>query len=142
MRDCSVRLLSFGVQETRSRRDARETRRNKTPLPSPQCPVITEDQITVISQEMHVSSMTIFGMRVPVGPKCCGRDTVLFRQEPLAGDDTRTRQHFRCVLCRDVAVVIVDDAERADRAPFGAPVFCRQCRCTTELRLGQFLLLL
>lgn len=102
---------------------------------------MSPDWVTVISREMHVSVMTVFGMRVPVGPKCCGRDTVLFREEPLADDGTGTREHFRCLLCHDVTEVIVREARRQDRAPSGSP-FCRHCGHELESRPDQILLLL
>ena len=67
----------------------------------------------------------LFGMHLPVGPMCCGRATALFRQEPVAGDDSKTRQHFRCSLCHGTLEVIAGADDRP-AGPAGTP-FCPHC---------------
>lgn len=78
---------------------------------------------------------TLFGMQLPAGPMCCGRETMLFRQEPVAGDERRIRRHFRCGLCHEVSAVITSDDDQPVRSP-GIP-FCPHCGRVIDARYGE-----
>lgn len=73
-----------------------------------------------------MSHTLVFGFRVPVGPECCGHHMVLFRQEPVAEDDTKTRQHFRCAVCQLVSDLVVSDEDRWTRSHAMAFI-CLEC---------------